>query len=131
MNNLVIFDGYCMLCSRFVAFLLRRDKQQVLWFTPNHSARARELIVRHNLQLPKHNSIIFITGDKAYMQSDAVIKILGKLSGIWKSAGFFRLLPRKFRDQLYSLIARSRYTIFGQSGTCNIHAAKNNPRLLP
>jgi predicted DCC family thiol-disulfide oxidoreductase YuxK len=119
-----------MLCSRFIAFLLRHDKRQILWFTPNHSPMAKELIARHSLRLPEHNSIIFITGDKAYMQSDAVIKIFGKLGGFWKSAVFFRLLPRAFRDYLYGLVARSRYTIFGQATVCAISAGRNNPRLL-
>jgi len=42
----------------------------------------------------------------------------------------FLLIPKWLRDYAYSLVARSRYTIFGQKQVCDIGNKDKNPRLL-
>lgn len=130
MDNLVIFDADCMLCNRFINFLLRHDHQKQFWFTSNDSIHARQIIIDHDLKLPRYNTIIFVTGNKVYTQSDAILYIFRKLGGIWQLGIALRVLPKPFRDYLYSLVARSRYTIFGKTTVCQIGTAKDNPRLI-
>ena len=46
-------------------------------------------------------------------KTDAALGAVRAIGGIWKSLLILRVLPRPLRDALYSLVARSRYRLFG------------------
>ena len=64
-------------------------------------------------------------------RSDAVLKILDLLGGFWERlARVLGVLPRRFRDLFYRLVARTRYRVFGRYDTCPVPAAKDRAKFL-
>jgi len=66
---------------------------------------------------PAHtDSILYIEGITMSIYSDAVIRLLIYLGGIYKFFGYLlKTIPKRFRDGLYKIIARNRYRIFGNA----------------
>jgi len=74
---LVLFDGVCNLCNSSVSFILKHEKNSVLYFSSLQKFGQPEL-----LEIVKNvDSIIFIEKDKVYTKSTAALKISKYLKG--------------------------------------------------
>jgi len=69
-------------------------------------------------------SIIFISNEKIYRKSNAIIEVIKTLGGVYKLMGVIYILPKSFRDFIYDLIAKNRYRIFGKKSECHIPKAE-------
>jgi len=68
---------------------------------------------------------------RALVRSDAVLAVLEHLGGGWRwLARLGRLVPRMSRDALYRVVARSRYRVFGQDGSCLVPTPAQRARFL-
>lgn len=127
-NGLVVFDGYCVLCSSTVKFLLKIDKNKTLKFTtlrPFPSTDGRE-----DAGVP--STVLFIENNQVYTESEALVYLLKSVGGIWGTlSAMLRVIPRKWRDALYRLIAKHRYRIFGKKNQCFIPSSKYTDRFVP
>jgi len=130
-SGLVIYDGLCVLCSNAVKFLLRIDKRKVLQFTSIKQTLASDHQDPKKQKSSQPESILYIENQKLYSGSEAIIMILVRIGGIWKSARLLRIIPLGFREFLYRIIAKNRYTIFGKKNTCDIPDEKHAARFLP
>jgi predicted DCC family thiol-disulfide oxidoreductase YuxK len=125
----VIYDGICALCSRSVAFIVRHDKRGRIRFTPLQSEWITLLRQRHP-ELASADSIIFVTHNVAWTESDAVIRISMELGGVWRLSGALLFIPRFLRDPLYRLVARHRYKLFGKRSECYLPDSMWSDRVL-
>lgn len=66
------------------------------------------------------DSIIFYQDGKLYYKSNAILKILRSLGGIWVFTNIFYIIPTFVRDYIYDLIAKYRYKIFGKLESCRM-----------
>jgi predicted DCC family thiol-disulfide oxidoreductase YuxK len=66
-----------------------------------------------------------------YEKSDAVLRILAGLGGLWRLITMFRVVPRSLRDAAYDFIARNRYRWFGKRDTCRMPLPGERERFLP
>src|SRR5260370_1451125 len=64
---------------------------------------------------PDSNAVVH--GGEVFFKSDAALTVLSHLPG-WGWVRVLRLVPTRFRDALYNLLARNRYRIFGKYETC-------------
>lgn len=112
MKRIIIYDGYCNLCSGLVAFLSRRDKKNKFLFTTETSHISYR--TDSYLEGSKLDFIIFLKDGNMFIKSRAIFEIINDLGGIWKFFNIFRILPYKFLDYIYDKIARYRYRIFGK-----------------
>ncbi len=119
-GNIVFFDGVCNLCNRAVQFILKRDKTALFHFASLQSDFAIRLLDDHREIPPGTDSIVYMQGDRLYFKSEAILKILYKLGGIWKLSKVFEILPGSLSDRLYDLIARKRYRWFGIKESCTL-----------
>ena len=117
-DNIVVFDGECILCSSFIQFVLRQDKKAVFKFAPFQADVIREQLFSRGIDADNVETVYLLQKDAFLEKSAAVIEILVGLGGIWKGAGVFKLLPRGFRDWLYDLIAANRFRLFGKRDAC-------------
>lgn len=124
---LLIFDDFCVLCSNTVRFLTLIDRRKQLIFTTFGSAVAEKHLKGID-RLP--DSLVLVTDDKIYFQSDAIIRIIKLLGFPWNLALAIRIIPRNLREKLYRIIARSRYLIFGKRDSCRIPSADIRNRYL-
>jgi predicted DCC family thiol-disulfide oxidoreductase YuxK len=112
-TGLVVFDGYCMLCSRTIDFLLKADKGIKLSY-------AAVKFPETTSQTTSDDTVLYIENNKIYSHSEAIIRILYKTGGIYKSAIILLVFPKKFRDLIYNIIAKNRYRWFGRKQQCKM-----------
>ena len=130
MGAIVLFDNECQFCDRTVNWLIARDRNAYFKFAAINSDVGRELAVRHGVDPDRVDSVILIEDDKAYVHSTAAIRIARKLPGIWRFAGIFLAVPRRFRDHLYRAFARNRYRFFGRREVCLLPSPEVRARFL-
>lgn len=135
-NPILLYDGVCGLCNRFVRFVLRRDRSRSFRFASLQSDFAADTLKRHHLDPLDLDSVYVIENagspdERLAVRSDAVIAVLQRLGGGWRLLGILlRLLPGRLRDWGYRLVAAQRYRIFGKYETCPLPEAKYRNRFL-
>lgn len=129
-HPVIVFDGYCALCSGFVNALLRLDRRRRFYFAALQSPAGQELL--HAAGLPPHHSewIMLIQKGRSYGRSAAVLRIARGLGLPWSLLYGFWLIPRPLRDAAYGVIARNRYRWFGKRETCRVATDKERERFL-
>lgn len=131
-HGLVVFDGFCVLCSSTVKFLLKIDKNKILKFTTLHHFPSSDGNEEASTSSKQADSVIYIENGIVYTESEAVVHLLKRMGGIWKPvSSMIRFIPRKWRDSMYRLIARNRYRVFGQKKQCFIAPKKYADRFFP
>jgi len=129
--SIVVFDGVCVLCSGWVRFLLRRDRRGELRFAAVQSVSGAALLERHGESASDPQTLLLIEQGRCYKQTDAIRRILAKLSLRWRVVGFaIGLVPKGLRDWMYLRIARNRYGLFGLRETCLMPDAAVKERFL-
>lgn len=111
-NKIIVFDGECGLCNRFVALVLRFDQQARFLFASSKSKTAQELLAKHQLTKVAENTVILFCGDRYDVNSTAALKICRDLSWPWPLLWALILIPRFLRDGFYAFIARRRRSFF-------------------
>ncbi len=132
---LLLYDGVCALCNGWVRFLLKRDRQGRLRFTPLEGSLGREVLERFEMHKAPDGVVLVteaLTGlECIYFRSDAVAMALQLLGNFWKMAGWgIMAVPRPLREFGYGLVARLRYRIFGRYDSCPLPTAEERDRIL-
>ena len=116
-DGLILFDGVCVFCSRWVRFVLRHDTARRFRFMTIQSEPGRALAVRLGIDpdTPETNAVIL--NGRAWFKSDAALQVLGAMPATGILA-LGRGAPKFARDPLYDLIAANRYRLFGKTDVC-------------
>lgn len=130
-GDVIVFDGVCVLCSGWVHVLLRVDRDARYCFAAMQTASGRALLTRHGLDPDDPVSFLLATPDRAWTDSDAILRVLTGLGGAWRLFGVLRVIPRAVRDPLYRFVARNRYRWFGRRDVCVMPTADEAARFLP
>lgn len=128
---LYFFDGYCVLCSRFVAFCLAHDPTGQLKFASAQSALGRRVL--DALALPDNTfdrTILLFDGDAVYTRSTAVLRALRYLTGPVRWLQPLRLIPAILRDPIYDIVARGRYRWFARRDACFVPTPQTLDRFI-
>jgi len=126
---IIFFDGICHLCNGFVDKVMQRDPHAHFQFAPLQGETAAKLLSSaERLQL---DTVILWKDGKKYYRSEAVLKILVKLGGVYSLFALGYFLPPFVRNALYTWVAKNRYSWFGQRETCRLPGPHEKNRLLP
>lgn len=128
---LYFFDGHCVLCSRFVAFCLKRDPQGRLKFASAQSTTGTRVV--EALGLPEDmldRTILLLDGEEVLARSAAVLRALRYLEGPVRLLRPLILLPAFLRDPLYDLVARNRIRWFGRRDACLVPSPQMRSRFI-
>lgn len=121
----LIYDGECNLCSSFIRFVIRINKNPHLFITDFNSEWTKE-----NISVdPDVDSMIFITKDEKYLYSDSIINLLTTANKFFCPLVLCKLVPRNLRDAVYRIIARNRRRIFHKH-TCPIPSQNEKEMFL-
>ena len=133
LNNVIIFDGVCVLCNSLVDFLIKKDTDHSFKFLTAQSSLGQRLMdtagIEPSLQTGEFR-LIFFDDNRPRIKSDAVIAILIKLGSGYRLARFLYLVPRVIRDFSYQFVATRRYKWFGKSIQCRIPTESDVDRFL-
>jgi predicted DCC family thiol-disulfide oxidoreductase YuxK len=118
---IVVFDGECGLCNGFVAWLVRRDKHAVYLLAGSAGPVGRAVIDAAGLPREISESTIIVwDGNRARIQSDAVLAILAGLPWPWRAAGAGFAVPRRWRDTVYRWRAARRDRVEAEDPACGV-----------
>jgi predicted DCC family thiol-disulfide oxidoreductase YuxK len=128
---IIVFDGVCVLCSRWVDFILRHDRHGRFRLAAMQGMHGRRLLAEHGLSTDDPASLLLVIGPRGYTDIDAIARVLRQLGGPWNvPAALLRWTPRMIGDPLYRWIARHRYRLFGQRSQCRVPDPANARRFL-
>jgi predicted DCC family thiol-disulfide oxidoreductase YuxK len=159
-HPILLYDGVCGLCNRFVQFILRRDPDGVFRFASLQSPLAACVLGRHGKD-PQGLDTVYLVVDyelaseRVLARSDAVIFVLKQLADaadlflarrrsmghagasvptrptLWRLiARFIELIPLSVRNWGYLVIARHRYRLFGRYDACPAREGETKSRFL-
>lgn len=129
-HAVIVFDGVCALCSRWVRFLLRFDRQGRYRFAAMQGSHGRSLLQQHGLDPDDPLSFLLLENGQAWTDTDAILRVLAGLGGAWRLTAVLRLLPSAWRDRAYRALARNRYRWFGRRDSCYLPAPGQSGRFL-
>jgi predicted DCC family thiol-disulfide oxidoreductase YuxK len=72
----IVFDGVCLLCSRWVRFLLKHDSAARYRFASMQSDSGRALLLEHGLDPDSPLSFLLVEDGRGYTDSDAIARVL-------------------------------------------------------
>lgn len=127
---ILIFDGVCNICSFGVRTILRADRQGLFRYAFGQGPVGRRLKADYGLTEGDLENVALIEDGRAYVKSDAVLRVVRRLPYPWSLLRVFGLLPRSVRNPLYSLVARNRYRWFGKRTACFMPAPEHEKKFL-
>jgi predicted DCC family thiol-disulfide oxidoreductase YuxK len=126
---IIFFDGICHLCNGFVDRVTRLDRKAQFQFAPLQGETAMKALTPEDRT--RLETIILLENEQKYQRSDAILRILTRLGGLYKVFTIGYLLPRFCRDAIYTWITRNRYAWFGQKEHCRLPKPHEKERFLP
>ncbi|MCW3786085.1 thiol-disulfide oxidoreductase DCC family protein [Plebeiibacterium sediminum] len=127
---LVLFDGYCSLCSSVVSFILAYEKNSDLIFAPLHSSCSKNILLKYNLSADTMNTVVLIKDDQVFMKSAAVFEIASYLKMPYRIVKFGGFLPVLWSDFVYDTIAKNRFVWFKRNEKCFLGGGENSSRFI-
>ena len=128
-DDVILYDGVCVFCSRWLRFVATRDVNRRFRFTAIQSPYGARLAQAFGIDPADPDTNAVIHGGVAYFKSDAALTVLGALPG-WSWVRALFAAPKPLRDAVYSLVARNRYRIFGKYEACFVPDAEFRDRVM-
>jgi predicted DCC family thiol-disulfide oxidoreductase YuxK len=131
LQKIIVFDGVCVLCSRWVDFVLAHDHDRQFQLAAMQTASGRVLLQQHGLDPDSPASFLLLDDAVAYTDSTAILRVLNHFSQPWRIvAALASWIPRSWRDAGYRVIARNRYRWFGRHPVCAVPDPQQADRFL-
>lgn len=128
-QDLILFDGDCVLCSRAAHFVHHNDSAERFKFVAIQSPFGRNLAARFGIDPSQPQTNLALVEGRAYFKSDAALSVLRMLPGWrWTSVAF--AFPKSARDWIYDRIARNRYHLFGWRERCWVGEPAFHKRII-
>ena len=123
-----VFDGYCVLCSTGVSFIMRHDPRGKVRFLSAQSPLGQAIYAHFGL--PLDASYLLITPEGTFTKTAGYFRLADILGGWFRLGKVFALVPRVVRDLVYDWVATNRYRLIGKSEQCALHTAEQRARLV-
>lgn len=128
-HPIILFDGDCNFCDSSVQFIIQHDPAGYYQFASLQSDIGRELRAKHSIP-DDVDSLVLVDQNRAYVKSDAALRVANHLTGLWKLAYYLKSFPRPLRDGAYDLVAKNRYKVFGKLDQCQLPPPHIRKRFL-
>jgi predicted DCC family thiol-disulfide oxidoreductase YuxK len=128
-DDVILYDGVCVFCSRWVRFVAVRDTRRRFRFTAIQSSYGTRLAQAFGINPDDPDANAVVHGGLVHFKSDAALTVLSNLPG-WEWVGVLSVMPRPIRDTVYNLVARNRYRIFGRYDECFVPDAELRARVI-
>jgi predicted DCC family thiol-disulfide oxidoreductase YuxK len=125
---LIVFDGHCMLCNRFIQKMLKNDLSAKFTFSTLQGLPSS--FDQSTLQTSIQDSISYFRNGVWFQKSTAVLLIHKDLYGAFHWTQLAWLCPKLLRDICYAFIAKHRYKWFGKRTSCYLPNADERTRFI-
>jgi predicted DCC family thiol-disulfide oxidoreductase YuxK len=110
---IVIFDGKCVMCSAFARFIMRHDRHRRLRLLAAQSPIGEALYRHFELATENYETNILLADGRAWLKSEASIRIFERLGFPWSLMSVGRVLPVRVRKSSHGIgcdgSARTRF----------------------
>lgn len=96
-DDVILFDGVCTFCSRWVRFVAQRDTAKRFRFTPIQSDYGARLARTFGIDPNDPDTNAVIHGGELFMKSDAALTVLSQLPG-WGWVRALFAVPKPLRN---------------------------------
>src|SRR6266404_4297952 len=114
------YDGECGLCDRFVQFVLRHDPRGHFQFATLQSEGGRQVLSRVGLPENDLRTVVLVEDGNPCVRSTATLRVCRRLAGLWPLLYAFIVVPKRWRDGAYALIAQKRKLWFKAPSACPV-----------
>uniref|UniRef100_A0A7S4L845 Thiol-disulfide oxidoreductase DCC n=1 Tax=Paramoeba aestuarina TaxID=180227 RepID=A0A7S4L845_9EUKA len=128
-KNVLLFDGECIMCDGTVQFVIARDPKGEISFAPLQSEIGEEILSHFDIPMDM-DTVVFVEKGQYYLRSTAMLHVLSHLTAPWSYLSSFLFIPLFIRDNVYRLVARYRYLIFGKQDLCTRPSGEVRSRFL-
>lgn len=134
-RNVFLFDDECLVCNKFIKFLIKIDSDYHLKFASLNGSFAMNNLPLDYKGAPESKTAFFLTADNKQVyriaqQSDAILDALittKRFTGIWR---ILKVLPTSIRNWAYAFASRNRYSL-GKRKACELPSIEHRMRILP
>lgn len=118
-KSVIIYDGECGFCNKFIILIAKNDTNSVFLFTPNNSSFAKSIFEKKNIN-PKfaEETIFLYTEEDLYTKGEAIKEIFKKIHKYRYLYLVLQLLNSHIIDWGYSMFSKIRKKI--QPNQCEI-----------
>jgi predicted DCC family thiol-disulfide oxidoreductase YuxK len=116
-DDVILYDGVCIFCSRWIRFVAARDMERRFRFTAIQSGYGARLAQAFGIDPADPDTNAVVHGGRACFRSEAALTVLSHLPG-WRWTRILFAVPKPLRDAVYNVVARNRYRIFGKYDAC-------------
>lgn len=127
---IIIFDGKCVLCSSFAAFVIKTDTRKRLRLLAAQTPLGEALYRHFDLRYGDFDTYVLLEAGRVRVKSDAALRIFALLGLPWSLLVLGRALPRAWRDGIYDFVARRRVAWFGVRDACYVPDAADAGRFV-
>jgi predicted DCC family thiol-disulfide oxidoreductase YuxK len=128
---LIIFDGFCVLCSAGVHFMLKHDRHGSSRFAAIQNPIPRALYNHYALDADRFDTFMVLMNGKPHVKWNGTLAAAKTMGGMWKVLGFAgHLIPKRLGDALYDIVQRNRLSWFGSRTTCLTPTPEQRNRFL-
>ena len=133
--HLILYDGVCGLCSRFNQFVIAYDRSRLFHFASLQSAAGRAALQRFGADCDELTTFYVLANYRSaspapLSKSRAALFVATRLGWPWRAASLFYLVPKALAEQLYDLVARHRYRMFGRYERCPLPDPAHRDRFI-
>ncbi len=132
-HPVLLFDGVCNLCNGYVGWVIRHDPAAVFRFAPLQSDVADDVVERgdRDIDTDALEGFVLVEADgSTYTKSTAVLRSLARLDTPLRHLKYALHVPRILRDLVYTVVAKSRYRVFGRRTSCMTPTSDVEDRFL-
>ena len=134
-RHLLLYDGVCGLCNRFVQFVLAHDRGCRFRFAALQSPVGRDFVAAFGGHPDRLDTVHVVvdyrsSARRVLNRSAAALFVMGQLGWPWRLATVLRRVPAAPRDWLYDRVAAHRYRLFGRHASCPAPDPRHRDRFL-
>ena len=100
-DDVILYDGVCIFCSRWVRFVATRDVERRFRFTAIQSPYGTRLAQAFGIDPNDPDTNAVVHGGVAWFKSDAALTVLSSLPG-WRWTRALFVVPKPVRNAVYS-----------------------------
>lgn len=116
---LVVFDGYCVLCSRGVQWMMARDPNGTSRFAAVQDPIPQALYRHYALDPDLFDTFMVLCNGTPYTRWAGLLAAARTMPAPWSWLGTAgRIVPNSIGDRIYDWVQRNRIHWFGAQEAC-------------
>jgi predicted DCC family thiol-disulfide oxidoreductase YuxK/uncharacterized membrane protein YphA (DoxX/SURF4 family) len=129
-GRIILFDGRCGLCNKWVDFVFRYDTRGLYRFAALQSDAGQRTLEKFAFPSDFIDSLVLVEGEGIFTCSSAVLRILRSLGPPFSLMFIFVVVPKRIRDRAYKFVANHRHQWFGARDVCRLPTPEERSRFL-